>query len=62
MQCVFLWQDNEFNSSDTVRVQCFEYFGRTAISIVAVKCVFLWQDNDINCNDAMPVLCILAGQ
>ena len=86
-------QDNNINGSDAVRVLCIAagqryqwyrcnacsvYFGRTAISIVAMQCVFfwqdsdingsvamsvyLWQDNDINCSDAMRVLCISAGQ
>ena len=31
------------------------YFGRTAISIVAMHHVFLLQDNDINYSDAMCV-------
>ena len=55
-----LWQDNDINGSDAMRV----FYGRTTISMVAMQCVFcvFWQDNDINGSDAMRVLSILAGQ
>ena len=73
MQCLFcvFWQDNDINCSDTIRflwpdsdisgseaVRVLCIFGRTVITIVAMRCVFfmafLWQD-DINCSDAMRV-------
>ena len=53
MQCVFceFWQDSDINGSDAMRVflfpdndingsECFVYFDRTAILMVAMQCVF----------------------
>ena len=60
VMCVFLWPDNDNNSSDAVRVLCILATQRYQLQQCNVW--FLWPDNDINGSDAVRVLCILAGQ
>ena len=49
---VILWQDNDMNCSDAMRV----FYGGTTTSVVAMQCMFcVWQYSDINGSNAVRV-------
>ena len=54
IQCAFrvFLQYSDISCSESVRV----FYGRTAISTVAIQCVFLWQLKAINGSDGVRVL------